>query len=81
VGAYKPDPSMFRAALDGLGIDDPSSVVHVGDLRRTDVAGARSMGLGTVRFRGAVDDPEAGDEADHVVDRLSDLPVLLEAWS
>ena len=81
VGAYKPDPSMFRAALDGLGIDDPSSVVHVGDLRRTDVAGARSMGLGTVRFRGADDDPEAGDEADHVVDRLSDLPVLLEAWS
>lgn len=77
VGAYKPDPSIFRAALHGLGVDDPSTVVHVGDLRRTDVAGARAFGMGTVRFRGAIDDREPGDEADHVVDRLVELPGLL----
>jgi len=74
VGVYKPDPSIFQAALEGLGVDDPSSVVHVGDLKRTDVAGARAMGMGTVRFRGALDDKEPGDEADLVIDRLSDLP-------
>ncbi len=79
VGCYKPDPSIFRAAMHGLGVDDPSSVVHVGDLRRTDVAGARALGMGTVRFRGAIDDPEPGDEADHVVDRLGELPDLLAA--
>ncbi len=77
VGVYKPDPAIFRATLDGLGIDDPTTVAHVGDLRRTDVAGARAMGMVTVRFRGVVDDPEDGAEADHVIDRLADLPQVL----
>ena len=77
VGVYKPDPAIFRAALDGLGIDDPTTVAHVGDLMRTDVAGARAMGMVTVRFRGVVDDPEDGAEADHVIDRLADLSVVL----
>jgi putative hydrolase of the HAD superfamily len=77
VGVYKPDPVIFRAALDGLGVDDPSTVVHVGDLKRTDVAGARAMGMSTVRFRGVVDDPEDGTEADHVIDRLADLSRVL----
>ncbi len=77
VGVYKPDPAIFRATLDGLGIDDPTTVAHVGDLRRTDVAGARAMGMVTVRFRGVVDDPEDGAEADHVIDRLADLSVVL----
>jgi len=77
VGVYKPDPAIFRVALDGLGIDDPTTVAHVGDLLRTDVAGARAMGMVTVRFRGVVDDPEDGAEADHVIDRLADLSVVL----
>jgi putative hydrolase of the HAD superfamily len=63
--------------MAGLDIDDPSTVVHVGDLRRTDVAGARALGMATVRFRGVVDDDGPGDEADHVIERLADLPGLL----
>lgn len=83
VGVYKPDAAIFRDCLAGLGIDDPAGVVHVGDLRRTDVAGARAFGMTTVRFRGVVEDdaPDEGDEdgpeADHVIDRLADLPALL----
>ena len=76
VGVYKPDPAIFRAAMNGLGIDDPTTIVHVGDLKRTDVAGARAMGMGTVRFRGALDDLEDGAEADHVIDCLADLSGL-----
>lgn len=77
VGVYKPHPSIFHDALAGLGVDDPTGVVHVGDLKRTDVAGARALGMTTVRFRGAHDDDEHGDEADHVIDRLVDLPAVL----
>ena len=77
VGVYKPDPAIFEAAMAGLDIDDPSTVVHVGDLRRTDVAGARALGMATVRFRGVLDDDGPGDEADHVIGRLADLPGLL----
>jgi hypothetical protein len=34
--------------------------------------------MATVRFRGVVDDPDGGDEADHVIDRLVDLPAVLD---
>ena len=76
VGVYKPEPEIFRVALAGLGVDNPVGAIHVGDLRRTDVAGARALGMTTVRFRGVVDD-EGGPEADHVIDRLDALPALL----
>ena len=64
--------------MAGLEIDDFATVVHVGDLRRTDVAGARAMGMETVRFRGVFDDPGPGDEADYVMD---DLRELLGGWA
>ena len=77
VGVYKPEPEIFRVALLGLGVDDPVGAVHVGDLGRTDVAGARALGMTTVRFRGVVDDVE-GPEADYVIDHLGSLPALLD---
>lgn len=51
--------------------------VHVGDLRRTDVAGAKAVGMGTVRFRGVHDDDSEGPEADAVIDHLHELVSLL----
>jgi FMN phosphatase YigB (HAD superfamily) len=66
VGVYKPDPAIFRHALDGLGVTDPGAAVHVGDLRRTDVAGARGFGMTSVRYTGSNDDvpvPAEGDRA------------------
>jgi FMN phosphatase YigB (HAD superfamily) len=55
----KPHPKAFRSALDGLGVT-PSGAVHVGDLRRSDIAGARGAGMGSVRLRARHDDSEAG---------------------
>jgi putative hydrolase of the HAD superfamily len=63
----KPHPEVFRAALSELGVE-PSQAVHIGDLRRTDVAGARAVGMATVRLRARNDDQSAHAEADHVVD-------------
>ncbi|HEX2849016.1 MAG TPA: HAD family hydrolase, partial [Acidimicrobiales bacterium] len=40
VGVYKPSPRIFEHALDGLGGIAPERAAHIGDLRRTDVAGA-----------------------------------------
>lgn len=79
VGCFKPAPEIFEHALSGLGVDEPSRVAHVGDLRRTDVAGAQAMGITAVRYRGANDDPgQPGEpEADHVIDDHADLPGLL----
>jgi putative hydrolase of the HAD superfamily len=77
VGTYKPDPRIFAHALDGLGTR-PEETAHVGDLRRTDVAGANAAGWTSVRYRGIFDDDGVRDEvtdieADHVVADHADL--------
>ncbi|HVL89276.1 MAG TPA: HAD family hydrolase [Actinomycetota bacterium] len=74
VGVPKPNHKMFAAALDAVG---GGPAVHIGDLRRTDVAGARAAGLHSVRFRGIYDDLGEHPDADHVVDELSHLLQLL----
>jgi len=74
VGVYKPHAAIFRHAIDGLGITDPRRVAHVGDLRRTDVAGAREFGMTPVRYRGAFDDVDDGyPDAEHVIDDHREL--------
>ncbi len=74
VGHYKPAPQIFEAALESLGAE-PASALHVGDLRRTDVAGAAAHGMRTVRYRGMNDEGEAdaGPEAEFVVDSHGEL--------
>lgn len=69
VGHYKPSPRIFEAALGSLGAE-PAGALHVGDLRRTDVAGAKALGMRAVRYRGMNDDPdcEPGPEAEFVID-------------
>lgn len=76
VGVPKPDPRTFRAALAPFGAA-PERAVHVGDLRRTDVAGARGLGMGSVRIRARHDDESGGPEADHVVASHDELRRLL----
>src|ERR1044072_5114186 len=67
-GHYKPAPQAFEPALSALGAR-PEEAMHVGDLRRTDVAGASALGMKTVRYRGLHDDSEDGEaEADFVLD-------------
>jgi len=85
VGWYKPARQIFEHALDGLGGIDPSRAAHVGDLRRTDVAGAKAMGMLAVRYRGVndnvdlppVDDGHPRPEADIVLDDHADLVAAL----
>jgi putative hydrolase of the HAD superfamily len=78
VGCYKPDPRIFAHAAEGLGQPDPSRTAHVGDLRRTDVAGAQGVGWTAVRYHGLSDDPrDVGPEGDMVVAHHDDLPGIL----
>lgn len=79
VGHYKPSPRIFEAALEALGAR-PEEAMHIGDLRRTDVAGAAALGMRTVRYAGLHDDQDAGSgpEADHVFKSHRELPDLLD---
>ena len=83
-GAHKPDPRIFRRALDEIGID-AHDCWHVGDHRDNDVAGALDAGLGAVWFAPA---PPAADAAPElaspgrryrVITRLTEIPALMAA--
>jgi len=49
-GVAKPDPEIFRIALDALGVSASESVLHVGDSLRYDVTGAFAAGLRPVHL-------------------------------
>lgn len=72
VGVPKPGNEIFTKALAGLGVR-PTEAVHVGDLRRTDIAGAHDVGMHAVRFRGVHDDRSDHTEAELLIDRHEQL--------
>jgi putative hydrolase of the HAD superfamily len=78
VGVYKPDPAIFARALRSLGDVPAERALHIGDLRRTDIAGARAIGMTSVRYRGANDDADDLPDADHVIDHHTQLIAILE---
>jgi FMN phosphatase YigB (HAD superfamily) len=77
VGYYKPDGRIFEHALAQLGGMAPDQAAHIGDRRRTDVAGAKAVGMTTVRYNRVYDEIGGGPEADHVLDDLARLPAVL----
>jgi putative hydrolase of the HAD superfamily len=70
-GVEKPDPRLFRIALERAGAR-PESTIHVGDLYQVDVVGARAAGL-----RGVLLD-ETGLHPDADCDRVGSLAELVE---
>lgn len=74
VGAPKPDPKPFRAALDALGVD-AAGTWFVGDNPIADIGGASALGMTTVWRRHGPPDPSV--TPDHEVDDLTELEGLL----
>jgi putative hydrolase of the HAD superfamily len=72
VGAVKPDPAIYRAALDQLRVEAPRAL-FVGDSLETDVDGARAAGLRALLLDRRAVAAEAGD-----VERVFSLTDLLE---
>jgi len=73
-GISKPDPEIFRRALERLQTD-PARSVFVGDHPDVDIAGARAAGMQAIWRR----DPTAGAaiDADAIIEDVGDLLPLL----
>ena len=78
-GVSKPHPDAFRRALECLGAL-PAEAVHLGDLTRTDIAGARAIGMRAVRFTGSNDDPDRSIAPDAAIGTYAEFERLIEAW-
>jgi putative hydrolase of the HAD superfamily len=68
VGIEKPDPRIFAVALEALGVgpDQWSQVVHVGDTIFADVAGAKAAGLRPLHLDPYGDCPAPSRDHEHV---------------
>ncbi len=75
----KPHPTAFRAALDALGVDDPSTAVFVGDRPWDDISGAAGIGMRTVLRPNPMVD-EDGPPPDAVISALPELLALVDGW-
>lgn len=76
-GWAKPNPKIFNAAWEDLGIA-PRETVHIGDRANRDVAGARSIGATAVVARVVRRAREKGDtKADAILYDYRGLPALL----
>jgi putative hydrolase of the HAD superfamily len=77
-GRAKPHKEVFQATARSLGVS-PKEIVHVGDLERTDIIGAKQAGFRAIRFTGVT--PMEENEttvADFVTDDLTAIPRLVE---
>jgi putative hydrolase of the HAD superfamily len=75
-GICKPRREAFDQALKDLGAK-ADEAIHVGDLLRTDVAGAKAAGMKAVWIR--IREPDAeGVTPDYTITRLSELLKILE---
>ncbi|MCB1645135.1 MAG: HAD family hydrolase [Pseudomonadales bacterium] len=72
VGAPKPEPHLFEAALQHTGVD-PRQMVYVGDDPHLDVDAARQAGLRTVWVRRPGKSP-GRHTADATIDHVTELP-------
>lgn len=88
VGYSKPHPAAFLTTLGALGVK-PQEAVHVGDLLRTDIAGAQGVGMRAVQYVGInhdgrsilVDTAAATVKPDAVIKNHFELKRLLQRWN
>lgn len=77
VRAYKPDPLVFKRALEQFGLQ-PHEVLHVGDSEVDDVKGAKAAGLKVVWVnRDGRSRRSDVPEPDFEIPDLTDLPALV----
>jgi HAD superfamily hydrolase (TIGR01549 family) len=88
VGRSKPHPDAFLTTLSALAVK-PSQAVHVGDLLRTDVAGAQAVGMRAIQYTGVIqddwiavsDEPARTVVPDAIIKDHTELKSLLRQWN
>lgn len=75
-GMSKPDVRVFTHTLAELGVR-AAEAAHVGDIQRTDIAGAQAAGMAAVHFIGANSHDAGRSTADILVRHFDELPAAL----
>ena len=80
----KPAPEAFLAAMEAVGVSEPSTCVFVGDRLFDDIWGAERVGMRTILVPHSEIPPEqlghTEGRPDAVADRLSEIYDIVAAW-
>jgi putative hydrolase of the HAD superfamily len=76
VGLRKPDPQIYRLALDELEVE-PHEAIFVGDGANDELAGAERVGMRAVLIHRPGEDPIWGEVRDWRGPRITSIPELL----
>jgi putative hydrolase of the HAD superfamily len=76
VGRSKPDPLVFRSAVEAFGVK-PGELVHIGDREHNDVDGPHRFGARAVLCTAAIDRGSAGTKAEAVFGDYRELPGII----
>ena len=77
VGAAKPDPRMFLAALERAGNPDPRDVLMLGDSLSSDICGANSAGIDSCYLNPANAENTSGVQPTYEIHALREADALL----
>ncbi len=73
VGYAKPDPRIFRDALNAMGLSNPERVMFVGDNPVADIDGAKRFGMKAAWVRRGREYPDGLLSPDYVVDYVVEV--------
>lgn len=77
VRAYKPRADIFSAALEVLCLQ-PAEVLHIGDSRTSDVAGAHGFGIPVAWLNRSGKTPGSGHQPTHTIQNLREVIDLFQ---
>ena len=78
VGYAKPDPRIFRDALNAMRISNPERVMFVGDNPVADIDGAKRFGMKAAWVRRGREYPDGLLSPDHVIDFVTEVQHIVE---
>lgn len=78
VGIRKPDPKIFKIALDELGVN-PDDAVMIGDSYSNDIVPAKSIGCKTIWINNkGWNEQNENNKADFIIKSFKELPDILK---
>ena len=77
-GYRKPDPRIFRDALEATGLSTPEQVMFIGDNPEADIDGAKRFGMKTAWVRRGRQYPPDLKPPDHVIDHVTEVRNIVD---
>lgn len=76
-GCSKPEPALFHAVCEGLGIKC-NQLVHIGDREHNDILGPQKLGIRSILCTAAIDRGSENTQAVATFNNYKDLPTIIE---